>query len=92
MAEKTGKNLISPGDLKDLAKLSTLPEWATFCRLLDNRVNRDKNSIVSFPSGSADLPTKHAFYNGRISAVYMIKREVELAAQALEALEEKKEK
>jgi len=92
MAEKQGKNALSPSDLKDLAKLSTLPEWETFCRLLDNRVYRDKNAIVSFPSGSPDLPTKHTFYNGRISAIYTIKRQVETAAVTLEQLEEKKEK
>ena len=46
MADKQLKNALSPSDLKDLAKLATLPEWETLCRLMDNRVIRDKNAIV----------------------------------------------
>lgn len=90
MAEKQSKKSLAPEDLQDLAKLASYPEWATFCRLLDNRVARDKNSIVSFPSDSDRLPTQHAFLNGRISAVYIIKREVTEAANNLEKLEDKK--
>jgi len=92
MADKQGKNALSPEDLKDLAKLATLPEWETFCRLLDNRVIRDKNAIVSYPSDEpVKLATMHSFLKGRISAVYTIKREVAQAARTLETLEEKKE-
>jgi hypothetical protein len=94
MAEiKQGKRLLSPEDLADLAKLATTKEWGTLCRTLDIRVSKDKNSIVTYPvEEPIKLATMHAFYKGRISACYLIKREVNEAAKTLEGIEEKPKK
>jgi hypothetical protein len=92
MADKQLKSPLSAEDLRDLAKLSTLPEWATLCRVMENRVIRDKNAIVSYPTDEpVKLAINHSFLKGRISAVYLIKREVDTAVKSLELLEEKKD-
>lgn len=84
------KKPINPEDLQALAALSKYPEWEVFKRLTDNRMVRDKNSIISLPSEDPRLPTQHAFYRGRISAILAMRREVESAARQLEIIEEKK--
>lgn len=84
------KKPINHEDLVALAALSRYPEWEVFKRLTDNRIIRDKNAIISFPSEDPKLPTQHAFYRGRISAILAMRREVDTAARQLEILEEKK--
>ena len=90
MAEKRQrKPILSPEDLAGLAKLSQMPEWEILCRVLDNRVMRDKNSIVTYPEhDTIKLATQKSFYRGRIQACYLVKREVNGAARELDRLEE----
>lgn len=94
MAEKQRKQSLAPEDLAALARLSKAPEWEILMKVLDNRVIRDKNSIVTYPEhDTVKLATMKAFYRGRISACYLVKREVNGAARELEKLDEpKKEK
>ncbi len=89
MANK--KAILNPQDLAALAKLASYPEMEVLWRLLDNRVNRDKNAIISYPEEEPmRLAVRKAFYRGRISAIFLLKREVTSAADKLESLEEKK--
>lgn len=80
-------------DLAKLAQLANTEEWMALCRLMDNRINRDKNSIITYPEAEPiKLATQKAFYRGRISACYLIKREVNNAGKELENIEEKPKK
>lgn len=90
MAEKKQrKPILTLEDLAGLAKLSQTDEWAILCKVLDNRVMRDKNSIVTYPEhDTIKLATMKSFYRGRISACYLVKREVNGAGRELDKLEE----
>ena len=87
----TAKNTLDPSTLSDLAQLSQTKEWETLCKVMDNRVSRDKNAIVSYPEDvPVKLATMKAFYRGRMSAIFLIKREVSNAGRELDKIEEKK--
>ena len=86
------KQDIAPSDLVSLAKLAQTPEWQVLCRMMDNRIQVDKNLIMIYPE---EEPMKLAlwkkFYRGRISACVSIKNAVNNAGLELEKLETKEE-
>ena len=85
-------NGMSAAHLASLARLSSYEEWPVLQLLMSNRVNKDKNSIVTYPeSEPIKLATMKAFYRGRISAMNIINREVGGAAVELEKFETKSE-
>jgi hypothetical protein len=80
-------------DLQALAELSKTKYWEVLSRVLDNRRERDKNSIIYLPEQKPiELATKKSFYRGRISAVKLIMDEVNDAGKNLDILTEKGEK
>jgi hypothetical protein len=83
---------IAPSDLVSLAKLAQTLEWQVLCRMMDNRIQVDKNLIMIYPE---EEPMKLAlwkkFYRGRISACVVIKNTVNNAGLELEKLETKEE-
>ena len=86
------KQDIAPSDLVSLAKLAQTQEWQVLCRMMDNRIQVDKNLIMIYPE---EEPMKLAlwkkFYRGRISACVSIKNIVNNAGLELEKLETKEE-
>lgn len=89
---KDSKNSLNLEHLAALAKLATYPEWEVLKFVMSNRVHKDKNSIVTYPETEpVKLATMKAFYRGRISAMNLIKREVEGAGDLLEKEETKED-
>ena len=87
------KKSLSLEDCAALARISALPEWEVLQKVMDNRVVSDKNSILTYPEDEPlKLAVKKAFYRGRISAINLIKKEINGAAALLEEREEKKPK
>jgi len=84
---------LSLSDLEVLAKLSQTKYWEVLSRIFDNRQEKDKNSIIYLPEHKPmELATKKSFYRGRISALKLIKDEVNEAGRNLDIAIEKKEK
>jgi len=95
MATKVRKarELLSPEHLAVLAEFAQTKYWETLNYLFENRIIRDKNSILTYPEyDPVRLATKKAFYRGRISALYLIRREVNGASKKLEEIEEENSK
>ena len=77
-------------ELDTLAKMSRYPGWKILEKFMESRVLKDKNSIVTLPENDpVRLATQKAFYRGRISAINLIRKEVNQAPATLEKLEEK---
>ena len=84
------KQTIKMEDLEVLAKLCQSKTWEVLSRLLDNRREKDKNSILNFPEyDPVKLATNKAFYRGRISAIDLLMKEVNDAGKNLDKLSEK---
>lgn len=80
-------------DLEVLAKLSQTKYWEVLSRVLDNRREKDKNSIIYLPEHKPmELATKKSFYRGRISAVKLIMDEVNEAGKNLDIMMEQEER
>lgn len=86
------KRALNHEHLIALAKLATYPEWDVLQEIMNNRIYKDKNSIVTYPETEPiKLATMKSFYRGRISTINLIKREVNSAATILEQLETKED-
>lgn len=84
---------LSAEHLSVLASLANSKYWPTLKMLLMNRISRDKNSILTYPEyDPVRLAVKKSFYKGRISAAYLIIKQIEEAANELELLEEDKKR
>jgi hypothetical protein len=77
-------------DLAVLAKLSLMPEWKVFERMVRNRVQYEKDLIIRLPEYN---PTKLAIdkshHMGKISGLLAMIKNVETASLEMEKLAEK---
>lgn len=80
-------------DLADLAKLATYPEWKTFKKMAFNRVQYQKDHIVTLPEyDTIKLAVNKAYDRGIIAGLILVMKNVDTAAEEMEKLAEKEEK
>ena len=90
---KKRKSFLNPEDLASLVKLASYPETEVLWKLMKNRIEKDKNSILAYPESDPQrLAVSKAFFRGRISGLLLLRRDVLGAAAELDKLEEEEDK
>ena len=79
-------------DLSSLAKLATTKEWKVYCRMAENRIQYQKDKIVSLSEvNPMKLAVNKAFERGLMTGVILSMKDVNNASNELQKLEEKEE-
>lgn len=77
-------------DLAALAKMATTPEWKVFSRMAQNRIQYQKDHIVSLPEyDCVKLAVNKAYDRGIIAGLLLILKNVDTAADEMNKLAEK---
>lgn len=77
-------------DLADLAKMQTTKEWKTFMRMAHNRIDYQKDHIISLPEKTQYLGIDKAYDRGVIAGILICIKNVETAAAQMDKLAEEK--
>ena len=76
-------------DLADLAKLGSAKEWKTFVRMVENRIQYQKDHIIALPElNPVKLSIDKAYDRGVIAGLLICIKNVDSAATELEKLAE----
>lgn len=90
MKKRKIRNPINIDDLAVLAKLSKLPEWKVFSRMVQNRVQYQKDHIIGLPElNPVKLAIDKAYDRGIIAGILLMVKNVETASIEMEKLAEK---
>ena len=77
-------------DLAALAKMAKTPEWKTFTRMAQNRIQYQKDHIIGLPEyDMAKLAINKAYDRGVIAGLILMLKNVDGAAYEMEKLAQK---
>lgn len=74
-------------DLAQLDKMSKTPEWRTFVRMAQNRIQYQKDHIIGLPElNPVKLAVDKAYDRGMIAGLLLMIKNVETAAVEMEKI------
>jgi hypothetical protein len=83
------KKPVQIDDLAALAKMANTPEWKVFQKMAHNRIQYQKDKIVSLPElEPVKLAVNKAYERGIIAGLILVMKNVNEAAQEMEKLAE----